>query len=54
MSQKMTYFLPSSALVSPHFFSQHQAAFVGHNSDVIPGGLASCLGVTQLEAAYFG
>ena len=30
MSLKMTYFLQSSALVSPHFFSQHQAAFLGH------------------------
>ena len=30
MSLKMTFFLQSSALVSPHFFSQHQAAFLGH------------------------
>ena len=30
MSLKMTYCLQSSALVSPHIFSQHQAAFLGH------------------------
>ena len=30
LSLKMTHVLQSSALVSPHFFSQHQAAFLGH------------------------
>ena len=64
MSPKMTYFLQSSALVSPHNFflniklpfwdidgstPTHSPKSGWDNSDVFPGGFASCLGITLMS-----